>query len=182
MPLTAANVTVGVTGRVYYAPAGTAVPTSVNGALNAAFKDVGYVTEDGVTTSVSTDTNEIKAWQNGDTVRRVQTAHDYTVSFAMLETNENTLGLFYGNYVAGGAGANGVVSITGAQPFRGAFVIDVVDGLDLIRIVVPDGQITEPGDVSYVNGDAVTYPVTLTAYPNAAGTKATLYFESDGAS
>ena len=83
---TAENVRVGVTGAVYFAPAGTAVPTSVSGVLNAAFVDVGYIGEDGVSESISADTNDIKAWQNGDVVRRVQTSHDYTVSFTMLRT------------------------------------------------------------------------------------------------
>lgn len=181
MALVADNVQVGVTGAVYMAPSATAVPTSTVAALNAAFTDVGYIGEDGVTTSVGTDTNDIKAWQNGDIVRRVQTSHEFTIQFTMIETNGKSLELYYGNYTAGGGGS-GSVQITGAQPYRGAFVCHVADGSDVIRIVIPDGQITERGDVTYVNEDAISYDVTITAYPDASGIKGYLYFETGGAS
>src|SRR5688572_29067903 len=176
MAQTAANVRVGVTGAVYVAPTGTALPESVAAALDAAFDDVGYITEDGVTTATSIDVNDIKAWQNGDTVRKIQTGHDFTVAFGMLETNPTALELYYGNYAAG------VVEVRGSQGFRGAFVINVVDDTDLIRIVIPDAQVTEKTDVNYVNADPATYGVTLTCYPDTNGVKAYLYFETVGAS
>jgi hypothetical protein len=178
MTLVAGNVRVGVTGAVYFAPTGTAVPTTAIASRNAAFGDVGYIGEDGVTTSVGADTAEIKAWQNGDIVRRVQTSHDFTIQFSMIETNAKSLELYYGNYTAG----TGVVQITGEQPYRGAFVVHVVDDTDLIRIVIPDGQVSERGDVSYVNENAVSLDVTITCYPDASGVKGYIYFETVGAS
>ena len=181
MALVSDNVRVGVTGAVYVAPSATALPTSTAASLNAAFTDVGYIGEDGVTTSTGTDTSEIKAWQNGDVVRRVQTSHDFTVQFAMIETNAKSLELYYGNYTSGGAGS-GSVQVTGTQPYRGSFVVHVVDDTDLIRIVIPDGQVSERGDVSYVNENAVSLDVTITCYPDASGVKAYLYFETAGAS
>lgn len=176
MANSATNVLVGVTGSVYFAPAATAVPTTVGGSLNGAFADVGYISEDGVTTSTSTDTNDIRAWQNGDIVRRIQTSHDFSVSFSMLETNSRSLELYYGNYTGG------AVTVDGSQPYRGAFVLNVVDDTNDIRIVIPDGQISERGDVQYVNGDAALYQVTITAYPDANGDKAFIYYGTSGAS
>ena len=166
------NVRVGVTGAVFFAPTGTTLPTTLAGALDAGFLDVGYISEDGITTSVSMDTNEIRAWQNGDVVRRVQTAHDYTLAFTMLETNERSLEVFYGNY----DDTTDAVEVTGTQGYRGEWVINVDDGTDDLRIVIPDGQVTEKGDVQYVNGDAVMYPLTITAYPDSSGVKAYIYF------
>ena len=40
-----------VDGAVFSAPIGTALPTSTSAALNAAFANLGYVSEDGVTNS-----------------------------------------------------------------------------------------------------------------------------------
>lgn len=182
MALTADNVRVGVTGAIFRAPTGTTLPTTVGGTLDTAFWDVGYITSDGVTTSTSTDTNDIQAWQNGDIVRRVQTSHDFTVQFTMLESNETTLELYYGNFTHGAGAASGTVQVKGEQGYRGSFVLNVVDDTNLIRIVLPDAQVTERGDVSYVNGDAISYPVTLTCYPDASGNKGYLYFETDAAS
>jgi hypothetical protein len=186
MPQSAGAVVVGVTGDVYTAALNTALPTDTDTALNAAFLPVGYLSEDGIVSSTSTDITDIKAWQNGTIVRKIQTSHDYTLAFTMLETNEKALTVYYGSFTAGPTTASGVIAITGAQGYRGAWIFDVLDsggtGDGQIRIVVPDGQVTEHGDVSYVNGDATMYPVTVTCYPDSTGTKAYVYFEAGGAS
>jgi hypothetical protein len=186
MPQSAGAVVVGVTGDVYTAALATALPSDTDTALNAAFIAVGYLSEDGITTSTATDITDITAWQNGTIVRKVQTSHDFTLAFSMLETNEKSLTVYYGSFTAGPTTASGVIAVTGAQGYRGAWVFDVLDSGSStegqIRIVVPDGQVTEHGDVAYVNGDATMYPVTVTAYPDSTGTKAYIYFEAGGAS
>jgi hypothetical protein len=166
---TAANVQVGVTGHVYTAPLATALPVTPTATLNAAFNEVGYINEDGLVTATSTDQNDIKAWQNGDIVRKVQDEHDVTYALSLLETNDQTLEVYYGNYT------NGTVEVRADNETRGEWVFHVVDGGDLIRIVLPDGQVTDRGDIQYVNGNAVMYPIVVTAYPDASGVKAYLY-------
>jgi hypothetical protein len=47
------------------------------------------------------------------------------------------------------------------------------------RIVVPNGQITERGDISFTRTGSVQYSVTLEAYPDATGNSVYLY-RSDG--
>ena len=47
------------TGCLYYAPAGTALPTDATTALPAAYTCVGYLSEDGVTNATDTDTTDI---------------------------------------------------------------------------------------------------------------------------
>jgi hypothetical protein len=187
MPQSAGAVVVGVTGDVYTAALATPLPSDTDTALNAAFLSVGYLSEDGIVTSRPQDYTDIKAWQNGAIVRKVKTSDDYTIQFSMMETNEKTLQVYYGNFTAGPTTASGVVSVGGtAADYRGAWVFDVLDtggsGDGQIRIVVTDGQVTERGDVSYVNGDATMYPVTVTAYPDSSGYKAYIYYEAGGAS
>lgn len=168
MALDATNVRVGVTGAVYVAPSDTTVPTDAATELDPAFEDVGYVSEDGVTETHDTDTEDIRAWQNGDLVRRVQTSHDVTFAFTMLETSEITLREYYGNYT------DGDIEITGDELPHRAWVLSVEDGDHVLRVVIPDGQITERGDITYSNGEAVGREVTITAYP-VAGVKAYIY-------
>jgi hypothetical protein len=182
MALVANNVRVGVTGAVFRAPAGTALPTTATGALDTGFWDVGYISSDGVTLSTSTDTNDIQAWQNGDITRTVQTSHSFTVQFTMLETNETTLGLYFNAFTHGAGAASGVAQVKGVQGYRGEFVINMTDGTQTMRLVLPDAQVTDRGDITIVNGDAIQYQVTLTAYPDGSGNKAYLYFEMDAAS
>ena len=177
MALTASNVLVGVTGGVFFAPTGTALPTSPSASKNAAFLEVGYLTEDGITQSIGDTTTEIKAWQNADVVRRIQTDHSAQFKLVLMETNANTLAAYSGdNYSAG------VEQVKGGVMPRKAWILDVVDGSNLIRIVIPDGQITERGDIQYVNGDAITRPITIECYPDASGVKAYIYYTTSAVS
>lgn len=62
------NVTVGkgrVTGYLFVAPNGTALPTDATTDLPEAFKNLGYIDEDGVTETVDTSSEDIKDI-NGD--------------------------------------------------------------------------------------------------------------------
>ncbi len=178
----AGNVLVGVTGAIYVAPEGTPVPTTVNGVLNGAFEELGYVDESGVAEATTVSTTNKKAWQNGVVVRKLQTEHDTTYTFTLIETNEAVLDLYYGNH------ADGLTEINAGVLPNLAFVIDVLDGDDKVRTVIPSGQVTNRGTVSYVNGDSASYTVTITAFEDPAyagdlptAAKAYKYFSTDGA-
>jgi hypothetical protein len=174
MALTAENVRVGVTGAVYVAPAGTTLPTDATTALPVDHEDVGYIHEDGVTETQDTDTTDIVSWQNGAKIRKVQTSHDLTYSFTMLETSQVTLREYYGNFTDGGVADDSVV-IDGAELPNRVWVLSVVDGDHVLRVVIPDGQVTERGDITYANGDAIGREVTITCYPDDSGNKAYIY-------
>ncbi|MEZ2373122.1 hypothetical protein [Arthrobacter sp. RCC_34] len=171
MALTAANVRVAVTGSCNIAPLGTTLPVDATTALAAAFKDVGYVSEDGVTQSISTDQSDIKAWQNGDVVRKIQTSHEVTYQFTMIETNGETAQIYYADPDA----TDTEVKITAAQTSHNVWAIEIKDGTEVSRIVLPDAQVTERGDMVFKTDEAVGYDITLTAYPDATGTKAYIY-------
>lgn len=174
---TAANVLVGATGHVYTAPVGTALPTTELAALNAAFVNVGYISEDGVVQSVGRDTSPVKAW-GGDEVRRVRTSHALSYALTMLETNAQSLELYYGDQTTPAT----AVEIKASDLLRQVFVIDVVDGTNLVRIVIPDGEVVETGDVTYATEEAIQYPITLACYADSAGVKAYKYVHDASAS
>jgi hypothetical protein len=175
MALVAANVEVATTGAVYVAPIATALPTNATTALAGGYLDVGYIHEDGVTETQDTETEDIKAWQLGATVRKVQTSHDLMYNFTMLETNGVVLKEYYGDFTAGVSAADDVVLIKGTELPNRRWVLSVVDGLKIARIVIPAGQITERGEVTYTNSDAIGREVTITCYPDSSGNKAYIY-------
>lgn len=173
----AANALVGVNGACYRAVAGTSLPTDNTTALAVAFKDLGYISDKGVTQKINTNSTVITAWQNGDTVRTVQTSQDLTYEFSMIETNPETLSTFYGddNYTAG-SGTSYTVKITGEQGVRGVWTLEVEDGSNpTVRVVLPDAQVTARGDVVWVSSAVIEYDVTITAYPDGSGNKAYIY-------
>lgn len=45
----------------------------------------------------------------------------------------------------------------------------LLTGNKVKRIVVPNGQIVEVGDIVYVDGEPIGYPVTLSCYPDSSG-------------
>lgn len=165
MALNSANVDVAVTGAVSIAPVASTAPVSASASLAVAFKDLGYVSDDGVTETRDRSTDQIKAWQNADVVRTVITESSLTYKATFIETNAVTVGMFYAGTVTPADGS--IVVIPATTGGRHAFVIDVVDGTNLIRTYIPQGEITEVGDVVYQSGSPVGYEVTISAYPDS---------------
>lgn len=173
---TAANVRVGkpaITGGILVSPLGTALAVDATSALDAAFVGVGYASEDGVTQSIGTDSKKIVAW-GGDEVRTIETSHEVTFKFTMIETNGASLGIYYGaSNVTVAAELITVLIKAGDLPHQ-AWDLEIRDGDHRIRITIGDGQITDRGDISYKDDEAIAYECTLTCYPDADGVKATV--------
>lgn len=175
---TTANVLVGYNGFVYGAPLATALPTDENAAPNAAFVNQGYISDGGVTTSVAEDTTDIKAW-GGDVVRTITTSHKFSIQFTMIETNSTSLETFYGDQTTPAT----AVQIKANNHLRQSWIVDVADGTTgHLRLVIPDGEVTQTGDVVYNTQGVISYPVTLTCYADTSGVKAYLYVHDASAS
>lgn len=180
MANTADNVLVGfplASGGVLAGPTGTTLPTDATTAPDAALVATGYITEDGVTQTIDSDTEEIVAW-GGDIVRVINTTHALSYTLSFLETNEAVLVEVYGDENVTTTTGNHVVLINSKPLPHRVYVLEVKDGERRVRIVIPDGQITERGEVVYVHTDAVKYEITITAYPDASGNKAYLYVDA----
>lgn len=170
MANTQANVSVGkpqIGGAIYKAPKGTTLPESASATLNSAFKCLGYVSEDGLTNANTATTEEIKAW-GGDVVLRPQTSKPDTFTATFIEImNEYVLKATYGDDNVSGALATGLTIKANAKELPAcAWVIDMIlTGGALKRVVIPNGQVTEVGEISYKDDTAIGYPLTITAYP-----------------
>lgn len=174
MANTVTNVSAGkpaVTGGVWAAVAGTTAPTDATTALAAAFKCLGYVSEDGLTNSNSPETENIKAW-GGDIVLTPLTEKADTFTFTLIEAiNTEVLKVVYGDSNVIGTLAQGMTVKSNAdEPASHVWAFEMVlTGNTLKRVVVPDGVVTEIGDITYVDGEAVGYELTITARPDASG-------------
>ncbi len=174
----------GVSGPIYRAPKGTALPTAADAALNAAFAALGYVSEDGVTNATEIDTEDVKAW-GGDTVLNLSTGFADRFTFTLLETiNAEVKKARFGDDNVTGTLATGIaVEVNSKEQEEKSWVIDSLlrNGV-LHRIVIPNGKITEFGDIVYVDGEAVGYELTISASPDEAGNTHYEYTKSPSSS
>lgn len=165
------------TGAVFVAPAGTTLPTNATTALAAAYKGLGYVSEDGLVNSTEADTENVHAW-GGDQVLVGQTTFGETFTVNLIETNEETLKVYYGedNVTVDGSG-NITVKQTSAELPEVVVVFELVlTGGRIKRIVVPKARIADrSGEITYVDGEPIAYPAVFTAFPDTDGSTHTEY-------
>lgn len=174
MANTASNVTTGkpkVGGAVFWAPTGTTLPTDAVTALADAFVSLGYCSDDGVSNSSAPDTDTVKAW-GGDPVLNTNNGRTDTYQLTLIEAeNVDVLKRVYNSSnVSGTLDAGVTVKVNSEDPEEGVWVIDtILRGNVVKRMVIPSGSVTDLGDITYADGDAVGYQVTITCSPDASG-------------
>ena len=146
MTQTANEVVVGVSGSVYVAPVGTALPTTEATALNVAFVELGFVGEDGVQFTDNKTVEGIKAWQSFYDIRKIITEKEAAVEFMLKQWNKDTVKLAFGggsltNVGSGSHSKYQPPSPTGTIDYR-AMIIEWTDDTDKFRLVIPRGLIT----------------------------------------
>jgi hypothetical protein len=162
---------------VYAAPLGTTLPTTATAALNNAFVDLGWVSEDGVTNTISRETTKHKAW-GGETVKVTQDNYTETVKLTLLESSAEVLGVVYGSDNVTESGDTITVEHSRLMLEHQSFVIDFIDGDRAGRIVIRDGQVTELGDVMYVHKDLTRYEITIDVFkPENSDNAVVTYFD-----
>lgn len=174
MANTALNVSAGkpaVSGGIYRAPLGTALPADATTSLAGTYVSLGYIASGGVTHGFNLDTGEYRAW-GGDLVLSFLNSKTHTFQFGLIEVlNKTTYETVYGASNVSGTLSTGItVSADGSDMSEYVYVIELsLRGGASKRIVIPDGKITAIGDVVYQDSDAINYPVTITAQVDANG-------------
>lgn len=159
------------TGAVFVAPLGTAIPTTAWEALDPAFDGMGFVSEDGLVNNTAVDTDEVTTW-GGDLALVGQTNFKEMFTVNLIETNAAGLKLYYGdeNVVVE---ANGSITVKQTSKMLPHVIVVfdlVMTGGRIKRVVVADAQIADrSADITYVDGEAITYPAMFVAFPDANG-------------
>ena len=179
MSVNASNVLTGApdqltTGAILSAPLGTILPESPRDEPDDAFRSSGFISENGLTLTPERSTVGIKDW-SGATVRQILEEFNGTLAWEHLETNEESLKNYFGDdnvEVTPATASTGkqITAALGAHELpRKSYLFRIKDGNARILIKVPDGQVTEQGEVAFTKSGAILWPVTLATYPDAAG-------------
>ena len=160
MALDGTEVRVAGTGNVYFAPTGSTLPTDIATALDAAFIDAGYISEDGVTFTLGRETEDLNAWQ-GSKVRVLTTGEPKTIEFTLMQSNKENI-----PFILGGGTISGAASeYKYTPPAKGtnterAMVVEFTDGAVTYRYVFPRVQLEGEVSFSLTANGAVEYPTT----------------------
>lgn len=185
MPVESKNVFTGApdqltTGAISRAPLGTALPTDTTTALNVAFKDSGYIGTEGLKLTPSTTTEDIKDW-NGSTIRSVLAEFAASIAWTYLELSTEALKAYFGaaNVTTTAAtltaGTKQAIKLNNVDLETMSWAFKIKDGVRKILIVVPQGKITERGEITFTKTSAVALPVVMSTYPDASGNNVYIY-------
>lgn len=159
-------------GAVYVAPTGTTLPTDATTALGSAFTSLGYISDSGLVNSTDINTETVTSW-GGDEVLELFQGRTDSFNFTLIEAMDvNVLKLVYGASNVSGTLETGI-TINVKSDIELPEQIMVVDmnlkGNAAKRIVVPCATVTNVGDITYSDSDAVGYDTTVKAAPDTYG-------------
>jgi hypothetical protein len=148
---------------IYLAPVGTTLPTTIGGALDPEFEDVGWLHEDGIVEAATGSKEVIRGHQGGGVVKTRISESGTTIGFTALETKAQTKALRYNEKTVDTTvpGVRKVRRGAGQTVKRRAAVIDLFDADNVTvkeRLVIPVLEIVPDGDRTYVNSDIAGFP------------------------
>ena len=160
-----ANVSVGkgvVGGYLFSAPIGTALPTNHTTALNAAFVNLGYVSDEGAVFATDVDSDTFKDL-NGTDIATSSGGSTRTLQVNLVETKADVLKEVYGQDNVTEANGTITVNHTNDEMPHRALVLELVlrDGKKWRR-VIEDAQVTEWEDLTILYSELVSYGITYT--------------------
>ena len=162
-----ANVAAGkpkVNGAIFVAPVGSTLPTDASTVLDAAFKNLGFISDDGVTLGTSRSVESKKGW-GGVTIATIQKEVEDTAKFTLVEVlNPEVLKVVCGPDNVTTDGTNGIKAVTKADELGAhAWVIDTIQNGRAVRYVYPNAKISDMGEVSLKDDDIMGYEITIPA-------------------
>ncbi len=181
----AENVSAGkpkIGGAIFTAPVGTPLPTNAVDALDPAFINLGYCSDDGLTNGTALEAEKIKAW-GGVNVLVIQKSKDDTFKFKLIEAKSKAvLGYVYGEDNVSGTLETGlVVKVNNKDVPERSIIIDMIMRENTLkRIVIPKCKISDVSDIVYTDEDAIGYETTVDCMPDSNGDTHTEYIQKVG--
>lgn len=154
---------------VYHAPVGTAGPTDVTTDLNAAFEDLGLLSDEtGMVESRSETVTDHYAWGN-ILVRTTRSKHKRTLRVAFLEDNPSVFEVINPGSLTYTAGGTTIRTVKRPESYPRAWVLETTDGTNVRRRHIPRGEVIEVADIEHSEDSMTMFEATISVYPDADG-------------
>lgn len=148
--------------RIYLAPIGTTLPTTIDAVPGSTFEDVGWLHSDGITETPTGSKSVIRGHQGQKVVRTRMEEPGTTISFHALETKAQTQSLrYYEKSATTTAGVRKATRSAGQRVSARAAVIDLFDADNLTvkeRLLIPRFEITPDGERVFAGTDIAGFP------------------------
>lgn len=155
--------------EIWRATVGTTAPTNPTTAWGAGWASFGMIVEDGVTLTYNSDTNDIYVLSATGSVwaRRVETHQTWEIGFALTEDTDVVFkALNPGSLSATVSTVTTRQYKTRTTAFM-ALGIDLLDGTNHKRLVVPKVQVNRTGDVTFGAGQLTAPAATAVIQPQS---------------
>lgn len=164
-------------GGIYRYPLGVSL-TGINDATTpppTGGVNLGYISEDGISLSIDGEPIETRDWAKK--IRRSKKGEQtITISGAFLECTAEVFRTLFGDAAVTVNG--GVVKVRpSGTPVSSGFLFDMEDEDRGSRIIVHSATPSVSGEITFVAGEAITWPFTLTVETTAAGDDIDVLFE-----
>lgn len=167
-------------GYAFNAPVGTTLPTDIKTALDPAFENVGFISEDGWTESLDSSSESITD-MNGDTVDTYSSETTETLAMTLIEMSKNALAVQYGHKNVNDDGELLVVkhNWSNADEARSWVLELVLKNGRRWRKVIESAKLTELGEFQGNASNVAGREVTLTYQVDQNGNGCIDYFEKE---
>lgn len=169
----------GVSGGYFFAaPMGTAAPTDIETPLADDFKNIGFVSEDGIVFSTESDSEDLVD-MNGDTMDTAKGTHSETFTVTFAEVKKDAQAVLYGDDNVTDVDGVMTVHITGEEAPHKVFVFEgVLKNGRRWRRVIHDAKVNEYGDLTVASSELFGREATFAAFKGTAGDYYTDYYAS----
>lgn len=173
------DVRAGLKGYAYMAPLGTIAPADFTAAWPDGWIDLGGISDDGLTESLSEDRDKYYRWGSNVAVRTIEKSRESTFKMQFLEANAHTLSLYYGVPLSAmTALMDGASTPVGLEfddpeqpdPMYQMLGIDILDGDDNHwRFTIDKTEVTDKGDITYSRNGLIQFELTFSPLGTGTG-------------
>jgi len=153
-------------------PLGTPLPTDAVDVLDEDLEPHGWMGDDGFVNNIQRDVTKHRDFA-GTVIKTTQDTYEETVAVTCCESNPAVLATVFGddNVTVDFTDGHRKVSIRHDEaPLpRKSFVVRVIDGVKTRMLVIPEGQVTEVGEITWLSSELVQYTLTIDCFTPKSG-------------